>query len=281
MTGAAGPCPAVVTIGATSIALRTSDEPFLRMLEERYQGFIDFSGSRRCDYEFDLEPESPEGLSPDDEVRVFRRDGLWHLERGDFRAEWDPVARRGKVRQSRNPYAIDAVLRIVHTLLLATRGGALMHAASAIRNGKAYVFAGVSGAGKTTLARLAPGDVRLLSDEVSYVCKTAGGYRAYGTPFSGELARPGENLEAPLAAIYLLAQGAENRIEPVSQAAALRAILANTLFFARDEPLVRAVFNAGIELAQQVPVSQLTFVPDASVWELIGCGHHMPMETMA
>jgi hypothetical protein len=273
--------PAAVTIGGTSIALRTSDKPFLRMLEARYGAFIDCSGSRRCDDEFELELESPADTSPDDELRVFRRDGCWHMERGDFRAHWDPAARRGKVRQSRNPYAIDAVLRIVHTLLLAGQGGALMHAASAIRDGKAYVFAGVSGAGKTTLARLAPGDVRVLSDEVSCVRKTAGGYRAYGTPFSGELAQPGENVDAPLAAIYLLAQGAENRVEPVSKAVAARAVLANTLFFAQDAQLVRAVFNSGIELAQQVPMLRLTFVPDARAWELIGTRRDMLMETVA
>jgi hypothetical protein len=281
VTGAAGRGAAVVTIAGTAIALRTSDEPFLRLLEQRYAGFIDLSGSRRCDYEFELELEAPAGTSPDDELQVFRRDGCWHLERGDFRAHWDPVTRRGKVRQSRNPYAIDAVLRIVHTLLLTTQGGALMHAASAIRAGKAYVFAGVSGAGKTTLARLAPGDVQLLSDEVSCVRKTGSGYRAYGTPFSGELGQPGENVDAPLSAIYLLAQGAENRIDAVSRSVAARAVLANTLFFANDAPLVRAVFHSGSELAQQVPVLRLTFVPDARVWELIGTAHEMAMETRA
>ena len=48
--------------------------------------------------------------------------GRWHLERGDFRAEWDPATRRGRIRQSANPYSIDTVLRIVHTLVLARRG---------------------------------------------------------------------------------------------------------------------------------------------------------------
>ena len=122
----------------------------------------------------------------------------WRLERGDFRAAWDPAARQGHIRQSANPYSIDTVLRIVHTLVLARQGGFLLHAASAVRNGKAFVFAGASGAGKTTLSRLAPGDADVLSDEISYVRKEADGYYAYGTPFAGELARAGENLRAPL-----------------------------------------------------------------------------------
>jgi hypothetical protein len=90
------------------------------------------------------------------------------------------------------------VLRITHSLLLAMEGGFQLHASSAIRNGHAFLFAGVSGAGKTTMARLAPSDALVLTDEISYIRRIAGGYRAYGTPFAGELARPGANASAPL-----------------------------------------------------------------------------------
>jgi len=145
-----------------------------------------------------------------------------------------------------------------------------MHSASAIRNGKAFLFAGVSGAGKTTISRLAPPDVTLLTDEISYVRKQDSGYIAYGTPFTGELAKLGENVSAPLATLYLLAQGPENRIDPVAPAEAARSFLANVLFFAKDEELVQATFNAAFEFVSRVPVSRLTFVPNARVWELIG-----------
>ena len=73
-----------------------------------------------------------------------------------------------------------------------------------------FLFAGVSGAGKTTISRLAPADVTLLTDEISYLRRNGEGYVAYGTPFAGELAKVGENIRAPLAALYLLAQGPEN-----------------------------------------------------------------------
>ena len=97
------------------------------------------------------------------------QDGTWRLRRGDFRAHWNPAAGRGSIRQSANPYSIDSVLRIVHTLILAREGGFLLHSAGAIRNGRAFLFSGVSGAGKTTISRLAPPDVTLLTDEVSYI----------------------------------------------------------------------------------------------------------------
>src|SRR5258708_30403384 len=137
-------------------------------------------------------------------------------------------------------------LRIVRSLVLARQGGLLVHAASGVRTGRAFLFAGVSGAGKTTISRLAPADAVLLTDEISYVRpETAGdgqsagtslgaadprvratsSYQAYGTPFAGELEKPGENLRAPIGALYLLAQGPENRIEPVPAADAVRHVM--------------------------------------------------------
>ena len=104
------------------------------------------------------------------------------MRRGDFSARWNSAANEGEVFQSVNPYAIDSVLRIVHTLMLAPQGGFLLHASSAVRKGKAFLFSGVSEAGKTTMARLAPPDVALLTDEASYVRKLDGQYFAYGTP---------------------------------------------------------------------------------------------------
>jgi hypothetical protein len=173
------------------------------------------------------------------------------------------------VRQTANPYSIDAVLRILHSLLLAREGGFLLHAASAIRNRRAFLFSGVSGAGKTTISSLAPTDATLLTDEISYVRKTTQGYEACGTPFAGELARVGENCSAPLATAFLLAQGPKNKIEPVGTAEAVRAILRNILFFAEDAELVRLVFRSACDFVERVPVRRLTFVPHASVWDLI------------
>ena len=153
----------------------------------------------------------------------------------------------------------------------------LLHSASAIRNGKAFLFAGVSGAGKTTISRLAPADATLLTDEISYVRKLdaseqSEGYVAFGTPFTGELAKLGENTSAPVAALYLLAQGKdpENRIDPVTAADAGRELLANMLFFAEDQELVHWAFQAACDFVDRVPVYRLTFTPDARVWEMIG-----------
>lgn len=258
----------VVEIGGVPIRLRCQDPAFVRVIQERYAGYLAASNDARFEFEIALAP--PGTQSGDEDVSVEWDSGRWQMERGDFRAEWDPSTARGWIRQVRSPFSLDSVLRIVHTLLLAKQGGFLVHASSGVRNGRAFLFAGVSGAGKTTMARLAPADVSLLTDEISYITRNDGGYTAVGTPFYGELARPGENLRAPISALYLLAKGPENCIEPVTGVDAVRGLMANILFFARDPEFIERVFDAANDFVQRVPVRRLTFFPDARVWELIG-----------
>jgi hypothetical protein len=334
------------------ILVRTDSAEFARLLQDRYGSFVAGAGlsadassagpalghqghpyspggsTSSCEVlvsrfqfpvsSFQLEVELvPPGIVSDaEDVRVRLEGRRWVMERGDFRAEWDPERRRGWVRQSPNPYSIDSVIRILHSLFLAREGGFLVHAASAIRNGRAFLFAGLSGAGKTTLCRMAPPDVVLLTDEISYVRPFRQGiedrdqgtgnrgqgamwgalgntrqrtdtaesiapslfpipyslfpaFEAFGTPFAGELARTGENLRAPIAALFLLAQGEGNKFEAVSRVEAARALLQNILFFAQDEELVRRIFQSVLDFVGRVPVRRLIFAPDAHVWELI------------
>jgi len=260
-----------IEIGGMPILIRTASAEFARLLARRYGGFAAPSG-RQPLFELDVQLIESALGDPDEDVSVTCENGVWLMRRGDFRAEWNPSTRRGLVRQTLNPYSIDAVLRILHSLLLARQGGLLIHAASAIRNGRAFLFAGVSGAGKTTISRLAPPDATLLTDEISYVRPApagASGYFAHGTPFAGELAQPGENASAPIGALYFLAQGSENRIHPLEQPDALRELLASVLFFAHEPELANLVFASACELVRQLPVYRLTFFPDSRVWAII------------
>ena len=157
----------IIEVGGLPIQLNVDNPLFLEMLGKRYAGFVGSAGPAKFEFEIDL--VAPGVLLGSEEVQVTWKDGLWRMERGDFCAVWNPALARGRIRQTANPYSLDCVLRIVHTLLLAREGGFLVHASSAVRNGRAFLFSGVSGAGKTTMASLAPPDVALLTDEISYV----------------------------------------------------------------------------------------------------------------
>jgi hypothetical protein len=255
-----------VEIGGVPIELRTGNPDFRKVIEERYAGFVNPCAVPACRFEVQLTAKQ---VPSDEDVSVIRRGSTWCLQRGDFRAEWDLERREGWIRQCANPYSIDSVLRITHSLLLAMEGGFQMHASSAIRNGRAFLFAVVSGAGKTTTVRLAPGDAVVLTDEISYVRKTENGYRAYGTPFAGELARPGANASAPVQRVCLLKQSQKNRVRPVKRADAIRALMRHVLFFTQDDELVERVLDAVVHFASSVEVMEMEFTPDARAWETV------------
>lgn len=256
-----------IEIGGMAIRLRARDPQFLAMLRARYSGFVRDEVNPQYEFEVDLNPTGK--TAEDEDLQVRMENDRWQLTRGDFHAEWAQNSKRGRIRQSANPYSVDAVLRIVHSLILAEQGGFLLHGAGAIRNGRAFLFSGVSTAGKTTISRLAPADVTLLTDEISYIRREGDTYVGFGTPFSGELEKAGPNVSAPIANLYLLGKGPENRIEPVAQSDAVRLILRNVLFFAQDPELVGKIVHSVRNFVERVPISRLIFYPDQRVWDLI------------
>jgi hypothetical protein len=261
------PKVACVEIGGIPIALSTHDDRFFNLLRQRYNGFL---SSSRPEFELEFDLTSREPISDDDvRVRYNNDDNDWVFERGDFRARWNPLTGRGRVRQNSSPYSLDSVLRILHSLILAERGGFLLHSASAICDGRAFLFSGLSGAGKTTITRLAPPDVTLLTDEVSYLRPGASGYSAFGTPFAGELAKSGENCAAPVSALFFLEQGPDNRIQKLPSTEAVRRLMRNILFFAEDRSLVEKLFATACDFVDRVPIRRLTFYPDSKVWDVI------------
>ena len=259
-----------VEIGGVAVHLRTDSAEFHQILLARYGGFLNPDARKRLEFDVVIRSSAlDDGTSADEDVNVRLSQGKWLLSRGDFRAEWEMTKGLGWVQQSANPYSIDTLLRIVHSLVLAQEGGFLLHAASVVRHGRAFLFSGISGAGKTTISRLAPHDATLLTDEISYVRRGANLYQAYGTPFAGELAKPGENISAPIECVYLLDKDSHNHVEPVTTVDAVRMLMRNTLFFADDRELVKNVFYAVTDFVSRVPVRRLAFYPDERVWELV------------
>jgi hypothetical protein len=257
----------VVDVGDVPVALTTSDAPLLTMLERRFHRFLGSPATPA--FEFDITVASGGSFDGEADLEVSTEGGRWQLRRGDFHAEWDPSSRRGSIRQTRSPYAADCVLRIVHTLLLSGEQGFLLHASSAIRNGRAFLFTGPSGAGKTTIVRHAPPDVTVLTDEISYVRRQDGRYVAFGTPFAGEWAEVGEPVSAPIAAVFQLARGSEPVHAPLDEPSAVRALMRNILFFANDRTLNSHVLDTACDCAATVPAFRLSFAPGPRVWETI------------
>jgi hypothetical protein len=109
----------------------------------------------------------------------------------------------------------------------------------------------------------------VLSEELSVVRVAEGRALCYGTPFSREPARAGEDRAAPLAGVYFLRHGSHHAVQPTGPKRALGRLLPNVLFFARDAEVTGTVFRIAADLVEAIPCFDLAFRPDPGFWEVI------------
>jgi hypothetical protein len=171
-------------------------------------------------------------------------------------------------RGVRHEYALDSLLRILLTMVLLPRRGFLLHAATVVRDGKAYVFAGRSGAGKSTVASLSPSGT-VLTDEISLLRFTEGRWHAYGTPFWGEFRAAGMNEHYPIAGVYSLVQSPEDRVELMSTKEILRALLPCVLFFTSKPDANEELLKLLLGMVRQIPCYRLHFRRNAGFWRVV------------
>src|SRR5204862_198259 len=104
--------------------------------------------------------------------------------------------------------ALENYLRCAVAWEAASRGGALVHGASALRNGRAYLFFGESGAGKSTLCAVTD-RARVVSDDLTLLLpRPGGGLDVVGSPFRGTYEGGGPVVgRFPLAAGFRILKG--------------------------------------------------------------------------
>lgn len=192
--------------------------------------------------------------------------GRYRIRRPDLECLVDLRNGQASARLAPSPFALDALLRVILTLLLAREGGFLLHSAGLLRRDRAYIFYGVSGAGKSTTVRH-PGDAAILSDELVAVRRAGEGFRAYGTPFSGEMGCPGEAVSGPLAALLKLGRPPGPVLERLGPSEAGRGLLRCALYFGGNRQDTDALLRTCLELAGAVPCYHLRLRLEAPLWE--------------
>lgn len=173
---------------------------------------------------------------------------------------------RAEFRGVRHEYALDSLLRILLTVALLPKQGFLLHAASVVREGRAYIFMGRSGAGKSTVASLSP-EGSVLTDEISLIRCVEGEWRAHGTPFWGEFRAAGHNQSYPIAGVYCLRQAREDRVVPLKAKDLLRAMLPCVLFFSPEQEANEALLNILMKFVGEVPCHDLHFRKGSAFWD--------------
>lgn len=168
------------------------------------------------------------------------------------------------------PPLLHPVDRVLFMGVLAHRAGLIVHSCGWICQGKALVFPGVSGAGKTTLCRQFMATERggILSDDRVILREGPEGFRAYGTPWPGD-AKQARNESAPLAALCFIEQSPEHGLSPIRPAEALRRLLEAASIPWFSAALRDLILPAVERLVSTVPAYRLGFRPDPGVVDLL------------
>jgi hypothetical protein len=168
---------------------------------------------------------------------------------------------------------LEIFLRVCCAWRLAEVGGLLLHAAGIVRDGRAYIFFGHSGAGKTTVSRLSGDAEFLLSDDISLLTRDAGGYMAHSVPFRGPLRerQVSERRSYPVAGLFQLVKARRVHLERLPLARAAAAVLSCVPFVTdRLLPGDTAGVMAQVRTAlRDIPVFQMEFTRSAEFWKAV------------
>jgi hypothetical protein len=163
---------------------------------------------------------------------------------------------------------VENVLRPLVARRLLAGGGLLVHSAAVVLEGQAFLFAGASGAGKSTIAALAlRAGHEVLSDDLNAV---AGG-AVVPLPFTGDLSPAVlRRSPAPLRAIVALEQGAHAGVRELSRGAAGALLARCAPYVNRDRSLGEALLDRVYQLARAARTCTLTFRRDGDeVWPIL------------
>jgi hypothetical protein len=160
--------------------------------------------------------------------------------------------------------------RLLFANFLARQPGLLLHTCGVVYRGQGYLFAGASGTGKTTMARLWSDrdDVTVLGEECMALRFRGSEPWAYGTPWIGET-RSCSAQGAPLAGIFFLHHARENQMNRRPVGKVVEGLLNRSFVPAFDPIATHQVLDFCVQAAQSVPAYDFGFRPDASAVEFI------------
>jgi hypothetical protein len=201
-----------------------------------------------------------------------RRGDALEIERADATGtiEVRGAAIVARFRVSTHPSSVEACLRVALSVALPRHDALILHASAAIAHEHALVFAGVSGAGKSTIATLLssqPGWARL-ADDLVIVARRDGEWSAEVPPFHGTSGLP-HGRAFPLAGVDLLVQASVHRRRRLDAPTALRELLRHVVVFAAEESTSEIVLGLTSRLVAEIPVSRLEFLPDPGVAQVL------------
>lgn len=148
--------------------------------------------------------------------------------------------------------------------------GIMLHASAVELDGRAYLFSGPCGVGKSTHTRLWQKEFpssRVFNDDKPALRHIDGRWFVYGTPWSGKN-HVNINMKASLAGICFLKRGVENAIRRLSVTEAVPRLIHQTMRVFGHESELDLMLGAVERLAANIPIYELCALPNGEAARL-------------
>lgn len=179
------------------------------------------------------------------------------------------IATRGT--KSDMAFGLNNALMVIYTLCSAGHDTLLMHSSVVENNGKAYMFLGVSGSGKSTHSDMwvahIPGSTLVNDDNPVLRIAPDGTPTMYGSPWSGK--RPVYlNVHYPIGGFAAIEKNKENKIHKESIPNAFGILLSSCSTMKFDKEVHMKICGTVSKVLEKVPVHTLYCRPDAEAAEV-------------
>lgn len=146
--------------------------------------------------------------------------------------------------------------------LTAIRGDIMIHASGVNFSDTGYIFSGVSGKGKTTMAKLwQQAGAKVVHDDRLILRNTGIGFRMFNTPvYSNDVP-----CESPVDKLFLIGHGNGNEIIPVKGASAISMVMANCIQHNWDREMTARLLDSVSSLCTGIAVFRVLFLPDKKI----------------
>ena len=147
------------------------------------------------------------------------------------------------------------------------------HSCGVLRNDKCYIFTGVSGAGKTTIANKCK-QFQVLSDETVILKVENEKIYAFGTPFSSDNSElKGTNQKGEVTAIFIISHGEKSTVKRIAVTQAFKEIMKTNI-----DSNIQDFFNKQIGMLWEavllnIPCYKFEVNINDDIWEVIDNDH--------
>jgi hypothetical protein len=173
--------------------------------------------------------------------------------------EWDLWIETDKTGIDPFEYPLDGLILYYLTVI---NNDIMIHASGVNYAGKGFLFSGVSGKGKSTMAGLWDNyGAKVIHDDRLILRKAGEGYRMFNTP----VYENDDPFDSPLNRIFIIEHGNENRMIQLRESSAVSQIMANCIQHTWDTGIISRLSESISEMCNKIPTCRLLFKPEKSV----------------